>query len=146
MEEQSQMQAVKRPWQGTTWAWLSIVLSAIGAVGILIITLGVGMMGVGLEDRLAQDGVDVVGLMAGLMGIIVMIAIPFFALLVALSIGFFKGWKWAVIVAIILEGLAVISALFGLGETGGFFNLLLSGFMLYLAIACLQHPFYNRKK
>ncbi|MCK4635286.1 MAG: hypothetical protein KAT32_00315 [Candidatus Moranbacteria bacterium] len=146
MEEQNKLQEIKRPWQGTAWAWLNIVGTVFLSIIAIILLLGFAGAGMLMGSELAQEGLDPATFIAGLSALLIIIAIPLLILEIFLIIGFFKGWKWAVIVAIIFEALGIMSSLFSLGENGGFFNLLITGFMLYLAIACVQHPFYNKKK
>ena len=89
---------------------------------------------------------------AVLLLILLFFILPFFILSIFMSIGFLKGWRWAVIVAIACSGLCILSDLFGF-TTGditdmasSFTGLIIGGFFLYLEIICLQHPFYNQKK
>ena len=142
MEEQKEVQNIKRPWQGTTWAWITTTYLAIGIIVALFLSLSFAMIGL---KRMLESGSELSLIILGIIIVILLVLFPILLLLYFIIKGFFKGWKWAVIVAIILESLSLIGSLINLENTT-FFGVLFSGFMLYLAIACLQHPFYNQKK
>ncbi len=141
MEENS-LQEIKRPWQGTTWAWITTIYLAIGIIGAVFLSLSFLLIG---SKRIFENDNNLTLIILGIIIFILLIVIPLLLLLYFVIKGFFRGWKWAVIVAIILEILSLIGSLINLEKTS-FFGFLFSGFMLYLAIACVQHPFYNKKK
>lgn len=141
---ENQMQTVKRPWQGTTWAWMSIIGTVILTLFAIALFFGFVGMGMVMENELAKEGLNPSTFMMGLSAIVFILFVPLLILEILLIVGFFKGWKWAVIVAIIFESLGILSMLVSF-KLEDFIYLLLGGFMLYLAIACLQDPFYNKK-
>lgn len=131
-------QIVRRPWQGAVAGWVilvSVVVLCLVMVSLLPMALAV------LNDP-QTGGFIIIGFI-----FVIVIIVPLLILQIFISIGFFKGQKWAVIAAIILSGLALINSLLALvsGDLMSFIQLGFNGFILYLAITCLQHPFYNQK-
>lgn len=151
---------VKRPWQGTTWAWVKIVLFSLNALFLVGFSILV-FIGASLDEDYSSSQETIFFENQNLDSIflfyLVVFIVAFSTLWAVLEIfavvGFFKGWKSSVIVALSLNSLEIIIYLgtaiisMNLGVIlGCFFAICLSGFMLYLAISCVNHPFYNQKK
>lgn len=161
MEEvlKNESQEVKRPWQGTTWAFINVVSLIIVPI-ILMFILFAGLLANSFADNGRgfnnyENSIEYESFEEA-MGEFIILAIFIFGLIivtflilkVVLIIGFFKGWKWTVITAIVFNSLGTVSGLGFFMKSGGegFITLCISGFLLYLAIFCLKHPFYNQKK
>ena len=138
--ETTPIQIEQRPWQGT-------VIGVFQIIGIFVLTIlalafifGAGFIGA-LISKYAQDvdfPVGVIG--AGAMLIIgLVVFLPLVILNIFITIGIFKGKKWAVIIALIFTSLGILGNLVSFN----IFGLVLSGFILYCEIACLKEPFYK---
>jgi hypothetical protein len=122
---------IKRPWQGTTWAILQWFI-------VLIVSI------------LISNGIIIIW---GTIYEIIRIALFVISFL---GLGFWKGWKWVVYLAIFIHILDILNVILNLifkySDIQLFLyliplvSLLYSGFTLYLSISCLKHPFYNQKK
>jgi hypothetical protein len=130
----------ERPWQGTVLGVLYIigtVFAGLGIIGALLIVIaGSSALTFGLDSPIA-------GALAGGLGVfLLLILVALIVLMIFITKGFFRGAQWAVIVALIFS---ILNLLNGLGEQN-LIAIAVSGFMIYLEVACLQHPFYKSKK
>ncbi len=133
--------ASRRPWQGTTLGVLQIigpVIIGLTTIGVLLLAaVGSKMMATYLDDLVIREIMEEVGIFIFLI----------FAGLVVLYIfvirGIFRGSQWAIIASLILSVLGVLGSL---SKEGSLFVITWSGFMIYLEIVCLKHPFYKSKK
>lgn len=149
MEEEKKLE-IKRPWQGTVWAGITTFFTGMTFLGTLIFSLAFIFFGSFLEDKLVENGILtdmlVSKLVSGFFLFIVIFILIFIVFNIILITGFIKGWKWSVIVSIIFGSFSIIGEMYSLRYSNGFSGILISGFMLYLAIYCLNHPFYNKTK
>ena len=129
--EKSAVVAVSRPWQGTFLAVLDIIGLVIIGIFIPVLLFGASLLVSVLPAA-----------WAGMTMVIALIFVGLWVLELFIVIGLFKGQKWVLFVSIVFSALALIG---GFYPTINFFTLLMNGFMLYLAYACLNHPFYNKK-
>ncbi len=134
------VQNLSRPWQGTVLGVVNILGLAVFGVMLMILFFGGNFL-----TEFVQD--SQLSMIFGLGTIIIMIfMIPFVILGVFVTIGTFKGQKWAVIVMLIFTALALFGALSSLFTADGsnvFGSLVINGFILYCAIASLKDPFYK---
>lgn len=135
----------KRPWQGTTLG----VLNIIGVVfaflfGLMAIVL-VGFLGGSSEFMPAEFSGMFTGLMGGLAVALSVFMIAMGVLLIFMARGAFKGQKWAPMASIVFAAIGILSAISAY-ESQMLLTLVINGFVLYLGIMCVKHPFYNRKK
>ncbi len=133
-----------RPWQGTLLGVVSIVGLVMAGVMILLIMLGSSFI-----SGMADDPVFSFIFGAGAF-MIILLVVPFIVLGVFVTIGMFKGQKWAVIIMLIFTAIALLSALSGsfMGDGGGYGHsglgsIVINGFLLYCEIASLKDPFYK---
>ena len=142
---QVQTHGVKRPWEGTTLGVLDIIGLVLSGIALAMLTFAI-VGGGAILSQMAQGSEMQNFPMAsflGTMGTFLLIpVILFFILGVFITVGIFKGQKWAVIVSIIFTALALLSS-FSQGIQ--YFSLALNAFFLYLEIMCIKHPFYNKK-
>lgn len=128
---------IKRPWQGTIFGMLGIgafvSLLPFWAVGILN---AVQLFGDIIKGKLLNEG--------SLLGA----ALAFFVFPVFMSIGFLRGQRWQLYVMAITIGVIVVLAIFA--NFRSLLNLIPYIVLLipfgYLLFACLDHPFYAKKK
>ena len=131
----------QRPWQGTILGLINIMGLGV-AVGVLMLV----MFGSSYLAGMADDPVFSAIFGAGVF-IVTMFVLPFIVLGVFMTIGLFKGQRWAVIVMLIFTVLALISALGGLMAHSSGYNdfgsIILNAFLLYCEIIALKNPFYQ---
>jgi len=126
--------SVSRPWQGTTMGVLNAIGVAFGFIGVIALLFGGTFIAAALEDV----GMSMI---AGLgTTLIAVVMIPFLILGLFITIGLFKGQKWAVILSLAFTALGTIGNITTLNFVGLAFNV----FFLYCLIACLKEPFYNK--
>lgn len=136
----------RRPWQGTFLGVLNIIgLVFLGLITIFLIIMLVG--GGAAITQMMQQSAEMTTLpfasMLGTIGVILIIPVlAIFVLEIFITMGIFKGKKWTVIVSIVFTALALLSAFTNMNsiQLG---SLALNGFVLYLEIMCIKHPFYN---
>ncbi len=136
MKEPDNNKMYKRPFVGTLLGWFSIV----GLALALLLTVFISF--------LSYEGFEA-GEMGTMIGIFAAVGlffiIPWLIFKLVLTIGIFKGRKWAVVISLVFTIIGFIPGLFMLGTGIGFF-LLSIGFltlMLWAEIKCLKHPYYN---
>jgi len=127
---------VSRPWQGTVLGVVYILSIALTVIMLPILLFGstLGIMN-GANNGLAM-------LLGGGMLIMSLLLIAIFILQIFVTIGIFKGQKWAVITSIVFTALSLSSLIQNFSLT----TLIIDGALMYLSIACLLHPFYGGKK
>jgi hypothetical protein len=131
----------QRPWQGT-------VLGVVNIIGLVVSTmvLMLVMFGSSFLAGMADDPVFSFIFGAGAL-VITLFVLPLIILGVFMTIGLFKGQKWAVILMLIFTVIALISGLGGIaGSVGGyndFGNVVVNTFLLYCEIVALKDPYYN---
>jgi hypothetical protein len=132
--------AVSRPWYGT----LLGVLNALGVGLLALVTLGVlllTVMGGSILSQLSDQGVQIPNFFTGAIGLILLIPmIGFLVLGVFITLGFFKGTRWVVILSLVLGILSTLSALGNLRSSVA--PLVINGLVLWAEVMCLKHPFY----
>ncbi len=132
-----------RPWQGT----LLGVLNAIGVGFLALLALGVllmSFMGGAILSQMSESGVQIPSFVTGALGLILLIPLlAFLALGIFITLGFFKGTRWVVIVSIVFTALGVLSALSSVRAS--IVPLVIDGLVLWAEIICYKHPFYNKK-
>lgn len=123
-----------RPWQGTTMAILNLIGIVIGFLVSLAFLFGASFLSAFMEDPafsvIAGIGTSIVGI----------ILLPFLILGIFVTLGLFKGQKWAVIVALIFTAFATIGNL----TTFNLIGLLFNAFFLYCLIICMKDPYYGQ--
>lgn len=138
-EVKNEKQEIKRPWQGTILALLQGGFLVKIGFQILLMILG-GATGATfylVTGRLKESV---------FLFILILFLCIILTIFLVLITGYIKGWKWTIIIAIILYSLGVIMNVTNIEMANNFPRGILIGFMLYLAIICLKHPFYNQKK
>lgn len=146
------MAPASRPWQGTTLG----VLEIIGLIFMAIILAGLTFFLIGgvptniqslINAGQVEGSGDIVSMFKQIIGAATAVIGVMFILLIFVTIGIFKGRKWSVITALVFSILGVLGGLGNLGEDvdSAVVQIAISGFMIYLEIACLQHPFYSKK-
>lgn len=128
----------KCPWQGSLLAWLSVT----GVAMILSVTVFIFI--------LSYSGFDAgeMGFMIGVFAAVgLFFLIPWLIIKLVLTIGIFRGKKWAVLISLIFTIAGFIPGFFTIGA--GLIAFLLSiGFlalMLWAEIRCMKHPYYNNE-
>lgn len=164
MEEvlKSDNQEIKRSWQ-------SKVLIAINIIGILFcfysifltttdkykeeILVQVKKSTEPLVSLYGEFDEEVVQEMVKTSIITNIISLIFVILIISVfTLGFYKGWRWSIILNLVFSVLGVIvyviSFLFSKSDNIIYviFNLVFCLITTYLSISCLKHPFYNQKK
>lgn len=131
---EQELQNPPRPWQGTTIGVLNIIGLATSAILALVLIVFSAALSAYIQETplalLAGAGTVILGI----------VIIPFIILGIFITIGIFKGQKWAVIVSLIFTGLGLLGNLFSFNLIG----LIINGFLLYCQIICLNDPFYNQ--
>jgi hypothetical protein len=131
----------QRPWQGT-------VLGVVNIIGLVVSTmvLMLVMFGSSFLAGMADDPVFSFIFGAGAL-VITLLVLPLIILGVFMTIGLFKGQKWAVIMMLIFTVIALISGLGGIAGSGSgyndFGNVVVNAFLLYCGIVALKDPYYN---
>ncbi|MCK9186426.1 hypothetical protein M0P48_03235 [Candidatus Gracilibacteria bacterium] len=132
-----------RPWQGTFLAVLNIIATVFLFLGGLAFLAFQGMVtGLMTAPSVEVEGsAGALALLTGMGAVAGVILLAIGVLYIFMTIGIFKGQKWAVIVSLVFSVLAVVSSLinFNVGI------LLVNAFVLYLAVMCYRHPFYGAK-
>ncbi len=133
------------PWQGT-------VLGIIGVAQILfsMLFLFIALFGIAIGGLFSSFAIPDLGAMEMIpslaIGVVVLlmlfIGLPLFILKVVVTIGIFKGKRWAVVITIVFAALGFMS---GIGNFN-FGWLVFSAIELGLAIVCLREPFYNQSR
>jgi len=129
------------PWQGTVLGIIGVAQILFSILFLFIALLGIVVGGVFTSFALPDLSAMIPSLAVGVIVLLLLfIGLPLFILKVVVTIGIFKGKRWAVVVTI------VFAALGFLGNMGSFnFTwLVFSAVELGLAIVCLREPFYNR--
>ncbi|MBD3157101.1 hypothetical protein GF369_04715 [Candidatus Peregrinibacteria bacterium] len=128
-----------RPWQGTllgVFNIIGLVFLGIAMVVILIMITGGGAM---LSQMAPQTSFPLPQFI-GTMGVIVILPLlAIFVLGVFITLGIFKGQKWAIIVSIVFTILSLITSVSQAETT----YIIVNGILLYAEIVCLKDPFYN---
>lgn len=136
----------QRPWQGT----LLGVLQAIGAVlfglGGLAFFIMFDKMGSLFTEQemegMSEAGSSAVSFLVGSMGSIFgLVFLVMAALMAVFAAGYFKGWKWAVVITMVLTGLSLLSALYNVDIS----SVIVNGLIGWAEYICFMHPFYNKK-
>ena len=129
-----------RPWQATFLG----VLSIIGAVFAFLVMLFMAFLTFGVGAGVAQIGVPeltgVFNMLSGFVFVGVIIFAGLGVLAIFMARGMFKGQKWAPIVSIVFSVMALVGVLSNFDPV----ILVIDAFILYLAIMCVKHPFFNR--
>ncbi len=132
-----------RPWQGTLLGVVNIVALVMAGIMIMFVMLGSSFIS-GMMDDPAFSSIFGAGAL-----MILLLVVPFVILGVLVTIGIFKGQKWAVIVMLIFTAIALVSALSGGFMNGGGYgynglgSIVINGFLLYCGIVALKDPFYK---
>ena len=130
-----------RPWQGTVLGIINIIGLVAAAMVVMLV-----MFGSSFIAGMTQDPAFSFIFGAGAL-VIIMFAMPFIVLEVFITIGVFKGQKWAVIVMLIFTVIALFGGMGSLfAENSGyndFGSLAVNGFLLYCEIVSLKDPFYK---
>lgn len=139
--------AVKRPWQGTFLGVLNViglVLLGLLSIALIFILIGSGTAITQMMEQSAEMAAFPMASMFTTMGAILLVPVlAIFVLGLFITMGIFKGQKWAIIVSIIFTVLSLLSS-FANMESIQWFGLALTAFVLYLEIMCVKNPFYNR--
>lgn len=130
-----------RPWQGTVLGVLNIIGLVSAGMMLLLLSFGGSLL-----SEIIQD--SQFSMIMGIGKIVLLILIiPFIILGFFVTIGTFKGQKWAVIVMMIFTVLGLLSALSSLFyaevHNNPIMPLLINGFVLYCEIASLKSPYYK---
>jgi len=123
-----------RPWYGTL---LGVVNFIGAALSVLFVIAAIVMMTGGMAPGFAGG----LGVLFASFGVILLIGgiigvVPAFFL----GRGYMKGQKWAVIVSLILWVLTLLGGLYQLA----YIQIVLHALLVWAAVACLRHPYYNR--
>ncbi len=133
-------QNLNRPWQGTVLGVVNILGLAMSGVMLMILFFGGSFLAEYIQD-------SQLSMIFGIGTIFILIfIIPFVILGIFVTIGTFKGQKWAVIVMLIFTAMALFGALSSLFTADGynaFGSLVINGFILYCVIVSLKDPFYK---
>ncbi len=125
--------SAQRPWQGTTMGVLNAIGIPFGFIAVLALIFGGTFIAAALEEA-------GLAMLAGA-GTVVMAAvlIPFLILGIFITLGLFKGQKWAVIVALIFTILGTVSNLVSFSIVALIFN----AFFIYCYIVCMKDAYYK---
>ena len=122
-----------RPWQGSVMGVLNAIGIVLGILGVIGLIFGGAFIASAMEEAglsmLAGVGTTVVAI----------ILIPFVILGVFITIGLFKGQKWAVIVALAFTALGTIGNLVSFNIIGLVFN----AFFIYCYVICMKDAYYK---
>ncbi len=125
--------SAQRPWQGTTMGVLNAIGIPFGFIAVLALIFGGTFIAAALEEA-------GLAMLAGA-GTVVMAAvlIPFLILGIFITLGLFKGQKWAVIVALIFTILGTVGNLVSFS----IIPLLINAFFIYCYIVCMKDAYYK---
>jgi hypothetical protein len=130
---------VERPWQGT----LLFVLNIIFLIGIAFTILSLFLAGVFGILTYNNNYPVLLGVLVGLSLLVFLLAlVSFFILEIFVTIGLFKGKKWAIITMLIFASFDLMVTVF----TFNLLSFIILVIFFYLEITCLAHPFYKSKK
>ena len=135
-----QNENIVRPWQGTLLGIVNIIGLVMAAFMVLLLMFGSSFLA-GFVDE--PDFAFIFGLGALFLMLLV---IPFIILGVFVTIGIFKGQRWAVIVMLVFTAIALLSALANIftgTEHHAWGSLIINGFVFYCEIAVLKDPYYK---
>ncbi|NPA37770.1 MAG: hypothetical protein GXO47_13075 [Chlorobi bacterium] len=130
----------ERPWQGTVLAVLNVLGLVMGFLVFMLL-----MIGSGFVESVIQDSTFSVIMGFGRL-VIFMLGFPFIVLAVFITVGLFRGQKWAVITMMVFTIFALLNSISGLfsGNGAGFLGpVIINGLVLYCEIASLKDPFYK---
>lgn len=138
--------AVKRPWQGTFLGVLNIIgLVLLGLMSIFLVIVLVGG-GAAISQMMEQSAEMAAFPMASMfttMGAILLVPLlAIFVLGIFITMGIFKGQKWAIIVSLIFTALGLLSNFTNM-DMIQWGSVALTAFVIYLEIACVKNPFYK---
>jgi len=131
---------VIRPWQGTVLGIVNIISLAMAAFVVMLLMFGGSFLAGFLNDPAFTFVFGLGSLM------LMLLVVPFIILGVFVTIGVFKGQRWAVIIMLIFTAFALLSALASIitdTEYNAFGSLIFNGFVFYCEIAALQDPYYK---
>jgi len=137
---ESENQSTVRPWQGTVLGVVNIISLVMAAMIFLFLSFGSSLVAGFTQDPLVTTIMNF-GVMVA-----VLFAIPFLVLGVFVTIGVFKGQKWAVILMLIFSAIAILGGLTELFTGTGntlYLALVINGFILYCEIISVKNPFYK---
>ena len=137
---ESENQSTVRPWQGTVLGVVNIISLVMAAMMFLFLSFGSSLVAGFTQDPLVTTIMNF-GVMVA-----VLFAIPFLVLGVFVTIGVFKGQKWAVILMLIFSAIAILGGLTELFTGTGntlYLALVINGFILYCEIISVKNPFYK---
>ena len=134
--KQNSIKRCKRPLEGTLLGWFSIAGFALALSLTVFISI------------LSYEGFESgeMGAMIGIFGSIgLLFLVPWMIFKLILSIGIFKGRKWAVVISLVFTIIGFIPGFFMLGTGIGpfLFSIGFLTIMLWAEIRCLKHPYYN---
>ncbi|WP_439183106.1 hypothetical protein [Carboxylicivirga taeanensis] len=125
--------SVQRPWQGTVMGVLNAIGVVFGFMAVIALIFGGTFIAAALEDA-------GLAMLAGFSTtIIAVVLIPFLILYIFITLGFFKGQKWAVIVALVLTAIGTIGNVVSLS----IIPLLINAFFIYCYIICMKDAYYK---
>ncbi len=125
--------SISRPWQGTVMGVLNSIGIAVGVMLSLTLILGASFITALIEDSAFSM---VAGLGTTMIGIVLL---PFLILGLFVTLGIFKGQKWAVILALVFTILGTIGNIVSFNIIGLVFN----AFFIYCLVICVKDAYYN---
>jgi hypothetical protein len=129
------------PWQGTILGIIGVAQISFSILFLFIALFGIAIGGLFSSFAIPDLGAMIPSLAVGVIVLLMLfIGLPLFILKVVVTIGIFKGKRWAVIITIVFAALGFMANI-------GNFNftwLVFSAIELGLAIVCLRDPFYNQ--
>lgn len=133
-----------RPWQGTALGVCNIIGTVFLFLSGLVFVAFQGMLTSFLATNSSQMGGETgaIALLAGMGVVLGVILLGLGVLYLFVTMGVFKGQKWAVIFSLIFAALGVLGSL----TSFQIFGLVINGFVLYVAIMCYKDPFYGGGK
>lgn len=129
----------QRPWQGTILAILNII-GLVFSFFIVVVLFAALLFGAAfLEPYMGNIDLPVsLGITAVLL-IVMAFIVPFSILYIFITVGIFKGAKWAIIAHLVLTALGLL----GNFTAMHFMAILFQAFIVYACIVCLKDPYYN---
>nr|MBD3621801.1 hypothetical protein [Sunxiuqinia sp.] len=131
------------PWQGTVLGIIGVAQILFSILFLFIALFGIAVGGLFTSFAIPDLGAMIPSLAIGVIVLLMLfIGLPLFILKVVVTIGIFRGKRWAVIITIVFAALGFIANM-------GNFNfiwLIFSAVELGLAIVCLSDPFYNQSR
>ena len=131
-----------RPWQGTILGIANILGLAMGAILLTLVLFGRSL----LTEMAPPDPMFSFIFSAGAL-VFIMLVLPFIILEVFVTIGVFKGQKWAVVLMLIFTAIALLSGIAEIFANSdgyhSYVSIAVHGFLLYCEIASLKDPFYK---